>query len=1274
LFFGLAMATKVSSGPFAIAFAAAAAIYLFQRSTRDPEFRSRALHVVKALAIAGLVAAAVFLIAEPYALIDHHRFFGDVNEQSEMVRRIRDYPYTRQYVDTTPYLYQMRQLTVWGMGLPAGVLMWAGLAFCVVIAIARRNRSHILLLSWALPYFIITGGFQVKFLRYLLPLTPFLAIMAGSLVTSAVSWLRAHRNAVLRPQLAYAATAIVILASLLYAIAYVRIYAKPHTATTAAEWVHEHIPTGATIAQTHWEEGLRNLAGYHLTELPLYDDDNSTKRDVLINRLVDAKLVIFYSNRLYGVAPRLPDRYPMSVAVIDKLFEDDLGYTLVHWESSYPNVLGVSLADDTFSRAGVPKPKEIDGYKQTRVSLNLGFADESFTVYDHPLVLIFQKTFDGTDAQYRAFLDQAIPQPPIPHAPATQGFGLLLSPGDAAYQQSHGTWSHLFSPGDWVNKVPWLVWYLTVQLAFLLALPITLTVFRRLPDHGYLLGKMLGILLITYIPWLLASLHWLDFSALSILFAMALTYAGSTFLFRRRRDEMLAFFREHTRLIIGCELLFLVAFGAMYGIRIANPDLWHPYRGGEKPMDFAYFNAIVRSSTFPPYDPWFSGGYLNYYYFGHLMNAALAKFTGIVPVKAIVLATPLFFALTVAGVFSVVYNLAAIVKRHLERGVPRPRMPSPVWAALAAVLFVAVIGNLDGFVQLVQGHGFHSFDYWRSSRLMPPDPPGFEITEFPYFTYLFADPHAHLFVIPLTLLALGLGLACIMSTVEAQPPAPPSAARRTRGIFPLVFLGLTLGAILATNSWDVITYAIVGATAVIIAEYGYWRAFHWRFVVSAIGDVAVLGLLAGLFFLPYIVHYEAPVPEHPQSWVDKIPLIGNALDATFNREATHTRLWQYLEIHSLFAVLICTFIGWLAWRRFGGALEVRWPRLSVRGGFRLPRAFPSRAVWRMPKDIWQRTGWRRAIVVVVIAAIAAASAATGYETVGLLGIVLLLVLALAVREVVAREEAMPILLFVLLLIAVAFAIGIFVDLFVFSNDIDRQNTVFKFYLQAWVLMGLVSAFALWRMRFGADITPFAARWAWRGAVISLAFAVLIYPALATPARLRDRFGTSIGVTTDASKFMEAADYQNPHVKDPLILAWDLDAIHWMEENIQGSPVIVEGISDLYTWANRVSIYTGLPDVIGWDFHQKQQRQQYQWAIERRRNDVNFFYQTGDPRSAADFLREYNVRYVYVGQLERGLYPPFGIAKFDTMAQQGLLKKVYANEQVEVYQVVPQPSS
>ena len=277
----------------------------------------------------------------------------------------------------------------------------------------------------------------------------------------------------------------------------------------------------------------------------------------------------------------------------------------------------------------------------------------------------------------------------------------MLSEGSAARQQAGGTFSDLFDRGSFANRFPTFVWYIAVQLIALATLPIGLLLFSRLPDRGYLLTKVLGLLFVGYLAWLLASLRILDFSPGGLWLMIVVVGAVSGLVAWRGRVGVVDFFRRRWRLILFCEVLFLVAFLSFYGVRAWNPDLWHPWRGGEKPMDFAYLNAVTRSTEMPPYDPWFAGGHLNYYYFGQFQIASITKITGVLPSTAFNLAIALVFALTVGGAFSVVYNLAASRGGGGDRA--PPSIPGgPYLAGITGAVFVAVIGNLDGAVQMGQ--------------------------------------------------------------------------------------------------------------------------------------------------------------------------------------------------------------------------------------------------------------------------------------------------------------------------------------------------------------------------------------------------------------------------------------------------------------------------------------------------------------------------------------------------------------------------------------------
>ena len=308
------------------------------------------------------------------------------------------------------------------------------------------------------------------------------------------------------------------------------------------------------------------------------------------------------------------------------------------------------------------------------IVLDLGFADESFTVYDHPMTLVFENRGRHTAEAIEQALAPALTD-------ATRVPGLMLTAEEAEAQRAGGTWSEIVRPASWSARLPVLSWLLVVELMSLLAVPIAFVLLRRLPDRGYLLAKPLGLLLVSLVVWLLASYGLLAFSLTSIGAALAAISAVSLPLLAIHRREIGAFVARRWKTLLAGEAVFLVAFLAFVLVRMANPDLWHSHLGGEKPMDMAYLNAVLKSSYMPPYDPWFGGGYINYYYWGQFMVATLVRSTGIDPAVAFNLAVPLFFALTAGAAYSIVYNLASApvipakagIQRGGEAGAAQPR-------------------------------------------------------------------------------------------------------------------------------------------------------------------------------------------------------------------------------------------------------------------------------------------------------------------------------------------------------------------------------------------------------------------------------------------------------------------------------------------------------------------------------------------------------------------------------------------------------------------------
>ena len=1264
-FIGLALASKISVAPLLLAWLLAHALYAFsepgEKLTLSKPARSTLFPVVRNMIIGVAACLLIFFAATPYAFLDWSKpnpcevpysflefldsnyYACDLGGEFAMARGVSGRPYTQQYIDTTAYWYHVRQLSLFGLGLPLGIVAWASVLFVIGSAAVHRRKGELLLLAWVLPYFLLTGYVQVKFLRYMLPLTPFLLIFGSRMIYWAhdeVAKLSKRHLPLVRWGIG-----LLIAATAFYALSYASIYSEPHTAKRASAWVNENVPKGSVILMEHWEESLPDTQGYVIgcrgvpddtrSCMTMYDHDAITyaigvdKMTRVSEQLAGADYVAFFSNRLYGSIPRVPEKYPQSGEYYKRLFAGDLGYRLEHWEAQYPTLIGIAFVDDTFSRPDLPVPRELGTLRPAPITVNMGYADESFSVYDRPKVLIFRNVERLPADELLRRLREPPPEP-------LDEKSLLLPEATFAAQRAGGTWTSIFNPDSLSSRFPVAVWFLWIQALALLALPLSLAVFKALPDRGYLLAKPLGILLVAYISWMFASLQWMPFSRSSILLAALILAAGSAVALVTRRVDLKAYFRENLRLVVIGELLFLVSFAAFLLMRAANPDLWHPFNGGEKPMEMAYLNAAVRSSYMPPYDPWFAGGYINYYYFGQLIVASIVKVTGITTEVAFNLAVPLFFALTTSAVFSLVYNLAEGTNRSLGRAGSKAWA---VFAGLAGAFFVAVMANVDGAIQLGQGlyrvlldgQPFGAFDFWRSSRLIPPgDPPGYEITEFPFFTFLFADLHAHMMAIPFALLSLGLALTLALRIRDGEGVVTRAAH--------LLLLALAVGSLRAINTWDYPTQLAVGAGAVFIGEMARSRQVSPAMLLRVAVQAGLLFLLTTLLFAPFIDNY--------RSFADGV---------FFSK--WQTPLYAYLGIHALFVFVAVTFL-------FSQSRSVVSPLIrNVAGlGSSNPKAFADELAADPGKSLRLTLALGIPLMTVITLAL------TGYATAALLLLLIIPTCILAWRWASSGEETFA--AFAAVMLALSLSIGLMVDLVTIKGDIARMNTVFKFYLQAWVLMGIASAYLLWRMDFGRALfrgrrLPMAA---WLGALAIIVVASSMYTVGGTRDRLRDRFEV-LPMTLNGLAFMERAEYTFDRGSAREDLQGEYDAIQWLRSDaVQGSPVVLEGHGELYrSLHTRVAIYTGLPTVIGWDNHQSQQRG-YGPTVQDRLADVQRIYSTTNTEDALRLMKEYDVDYIYVGDIERHYYPERGLDKFRRMVGTEL-ELAYSNPSVEIYRVI-----
>ncbi len=1023
------------------------------------------------------------------------------------------------------------------------------------------------------------------------------------------------------------------------------------------------ISGASPIHETSWDDGLPlRMDGYDAyggiyqggLNFEMYWDDNDEKLERFIGSLDSGDYVFITSNRQWATTTRVPERYPLTTAFYRALigcpaekdviwcynvaeagmFQGQLGYELVETFTSYPELFGCQF--------------------------NTQFAEEAFTVYDAPKVLIFKKTDAYNTAAVRAILETVDLSKVVritPRQASNYPGDLMLPAGRLSWQRVSGTWSELFSY-DWPqNAAPLLgllLWYFAIGVLGLFTWPLLRLLLPGLNDKGYPLSRLAGLLFLAWFAWMVGSLGG-EYSRATIAGGCGLILLLGAAAFWKQRDAIAAEWRGSRRYFLLVEVLFLAFFLVDFGIRLGNPDLWHPGRGGERPMDFSYLNAILKSTAFPPYDPWYAGGYINYYYWGFVLVGTPIKLLGIVPSIAYNFVLPTLFAMLGLGGFSVAWNLVSGVRYQVSGN--DPGNPSTfnlqLLAGLAAGAGLVLVGNL-GTIRLV----YHALQkmivpnavmedpsvsvfqhlgwalqglgkiltgeplpigwgewYWAPSRVMPVG--DLAITEFPLFTFMYSDLHAHMIALPLTALVI----AWALSTLLARNLS------RWGWLATLAFGGLVIGALRPTNTWDFPTYLALGA---LVAGYSAFRYVEIgdapRFglspliqrVILALGVMTLLTLFALLFYQPFARWYG----------------LGYSSADLWKNEKTP--IWSYLTHWGLFLFVI---VSWMTW-------ETRqWMAQT-----------PISALAKLkPYTI---------LLEIALALLAA------------LTLLLQFILDVRVAWLAFPLAAWALLLMlrpgqpdskrmVLFMVGTGLVLTLVVEFIVLVGDIGRMNTVFKFYLQVWVLFAVSAAAGFgWLLE---EFDQWSDNWrnAWYTAATLLFAGALLYLFTGSMDKIRDRMSAETPFTFDSMEYMRTSTYWD---QQEMTLAEDYDAIRWMQENIEGTPVIVEANTPEYRWGTRYTIYTGLPGVVGWNWHQRQQRALFpsNWVTDRV-EAVRFFYDTSSGEYAREFLSKYNVEYIIVGQLER-IYHPEGIEKFERY-NGSLWNKVYENGQTAIYEVI-----
>lgn len=828
-----------------------------------------------------------------------------------------------------------------------------------------------------------------------------------------------------------------------------------------------------------------------------------------------------------------------------------------------------------------------------------------------------------------------IRSPAIPTAsqqPADQAARLMLDdPVQDLPVVDDARWS-----SQWTDETPIAVgvWVLVLLLFSILGRPLARVVFGSFPDAGQGFARLLILLVAGWGVWFAASFEIIAFRAVWTWYAVLATVVVGWILARSRFRSTDS--GESMRAVLGAEMAFWVVFLIFLGFRFGNPDSWHPIWGGEKPMEFAHINALLRTPYFPAFDPWFSGGILNYYYYGEYLVAFLIKLTGIPSEIAFNLAQPTFMGLAASTMYSVVVAIAYRCSRD--------RVDPLVAGGLSVLIFV-LMGNLVSawtLIRTLPERPIFSFDWtWNASRAIDGG-----ITEFPYFTGLYADLHAHLIALPVTILVIGLGFALATENGGILAAIPK-----------LALLSLGLGTLSAANAWDVPVYAVLALAAVFL-----WAARFGPIVVRT-GVTALvsgaLGLIAYVIFRPFHEHFVALFNE-----------LGRVTRGTDPSQFA----WHMGGLLGILGIAIFAS-GLLSWspvnRQWRNAAVVVF-MLAVVGtaGWQVRRTPLEQFPAGSSETVILALICAGALAMVLLRARLDAYIASVAIVIGVIGMAYLVAIGwavLAVGLMLAACGALiyfsfddrPVAFFGLLLAAVGSLIAgvelaFVVDDLASLPDWYRMNTVFKLYYEVWTMTSLLAAVALavlisrksvavtsWtptprgfvpetRFRPAPRTTPIRVAIAACTLLIGLS---LVYPAVATIPRLEQRFpGHPAPGTLDALDWMNYGTLQGV---DGHIIRFDGDlaAIRWFQDNVEGTPVIAEASIGPYRGnGSRFSIALGLPTVLGWDRHERQQR--YYPEIAQRDQDVHDLYDSGSIERKREIIERYGIRFIIVGDVER----------------------------------------
>jgi len=363
---GIAVATKTTGASFGIVpFIALSLLFVKRKLNISMAFLN--------FILLALTAFLIFTLFSPFTFLNFSKFMESMHYENSVVLGTNPVVYTLQFLHTPSYLFQLMNL-FWQMGIFAFFAI-VGTLLTIYLEFKKKHFLFLIFISFPILYFLYIGSWYTKFNRYMVPIFPFIILCGANLLFLLYKRYKRVGQIVI---------AGVILMSGLYAVAFLSIYNREQTRISTSKWIYSHVPPNSFILSEHWDDGQPiplnegSPGSYRTLPLTIYDQDNDAKVTYYAEYLSQADYLTINSRRLYGTLLHLPDKYPLTKRYYELLFAEKLGYQKVAEFSSYPQLFGIYLNDDS--------------------------SEESFQVYDHPKTFIFKNTKRFPPSQIQSLL------------------------------------------------------------------------------------------------------------------------------------------------------------------------------------------------------------------------------------------------------------------------------------------------------------------------------------------------------------------------------------------------------------------------------------------------------------------------------------------------------------------------------------------------------------------------------------------------------------------------------------------------------------------------------------------------------------------------------------------------------------------------------------------------------------------------------------------------------------------------------------------------------